>query len=243
MEGAKVLGEALDAGAAIEAVFAVEGTNEPVLDRVRNLGVPVHALVTGVMERITDTVTPQAVLAVASLANHTLGELRAGLLGGGFVVVGADLRDPGNAGTIIRSAVAAGAVGVVLCEGSVDATNPKAVRSSAGALFHVPVVAGADAASVVGELRSWGVRSWAAVAHRPKAAFYDRCDLSGPTALVIGNEAHGLSPALESIVDGVVSIPMAGHAESLNVAMAATVLCFEAARQRREPPISPRSLG
>ena len=235
VEGAKVLIEALDAGAQIEAVFVVDGTQDPVLTRALALGIPVHELAGGVMERITDTVTPQPILAVAVLENHTLADLRSALMLGGFVLVGVDLRDPGNAGTIIRSCEASGAVGVVLCEGCVDATNPKTVRSTAGALFHIPVVAAADPLSVLEELRNWGVRSWAAVANGAHAIPYDRCDLSGPTALLVGNEAHGLPANIDSAVDGALTIPMAGRTESLNVSMAATVLCFEAARQRRGP--------
>jgi TrmH family RNA methyltransferase len=144
---------------------------------------------------------------------------------GGFIVVAAGLADPGNVGTILRSAEAAGAGAVVLTEGTVDAFNPKVVRASAGALFHVPVVA--DAA--IGDLASLGVPLLGAVAEGGLA--YDRAPLDGACALVLGNEAHGLPPEL--VLDGFVSIPHRGRVESLNVAMAATILCFEASRRRR----------
>ncbi len=233
IEGAKVLSEALDAGAAIEAVYVVEGTADPVLDRALRLGVRVFDLAPGVMEKIADTVTPQPVMAVAPRPETTLEALEGPLRAGGFVVVGVDLRDPGNAGTVIRSAEASGAVGVVLCEGSVEATNPKTVRASAGALFHVPVVSAGSPEDVLETLRNWGVRMWATSVLGRGAVVYDEADLTGPTGIVMGNEAHGLSPQLAAAVDALVTIPMAGRTESLNVGMATAVLCFEAARQRR----------
>jgi TrmH family RNA methyltransferase len=144
-------------------------------------------------------------------------------------VVCADVRDPGNLGTVLRSAEAAGAAGVVCCDGTVDAYNPKCVRASAGALFHVPLVVGGEPGRVVDALRAGGRCCLGAVARRGTA--YTAQDLSG-SALVTGNEAHGLSPELEAQLDGFVHIPMEGRSESLNVGMACTVLCFEAARQR-----------
>jgi TrmH family RNA methyltransferase len=147
-----------------------------------------------------------------------------------LIVVCVDVRDPGNAGTILRSAEAAGATGVVCCDGSVDVFNPKTVRSSAGALFRVPVVAGGDAAEVLAELGRWGLTRLAAVARG--GVTYTDADLTGAVALVLGNEAHGLPGAIEESLDGRLTIPMAGRAESLNAGMAGAVLCFEAARQR-----------
>jgi TrmH family RNA methyltransferase len=153
-------------------------------------------------------------------------------------VVCAQVGDPGNLGTIIRSAGAAGAGAVVCCAGSVDVYNPKTVRASAGGLFHLPVVAGPDARDVVAHLRGWGLRCFGAGAHGELV--YSDVDLAGPTALVVGNETSGLTETLQSHLDGTLRIPMAGSIESLNVATAAAVICFEAARQRalaiaREP--------
>ena len=132
---------------------------------------------------------------------------------------------------MLRSAEAAGAGGVVCCEGSVDVFNPKTVRASAGAIFHVPVVCGGDPAEVLDRLGQWGLRRLGTTPHG--GVDYTVADLSGPVALVLGNEAHGLPPGLSDNLDGLVTIPMAGRAESLNVGMATAVLCFEAGRQRR----------
>lgn len=224
-----MLNEALDAGAEVEAVFAAPDAPAAILERAEAAGVPVHALASGVIERVAGTVTPQPVIATVPFVDVGLDALRPADL----VVVCVDVRDPGNAGTVLRSAAAAGAGGVVLCDGSVDVANPKTVRASAGSLFHVPVVAGGDPVDVLGRLGEWGLHRLGAVASG--GADYAAVDLVRPAALVLGNEASGLPDAIGTagVLDGQISIPMAGRAESLNVGMAAAVLCFEAARQRR----------
>jgi len=201
----------------IEAVFVEEG-----MSGVDAGGAPVHEVAPGVIARVTTTVTPQPLLAVAPRCDVPFGAL-AGRAS--FVLALAGLADPGNVGTILRSAEAAGADAVVLTEGSVDVFNPKVVRASAGALFHVPVVVDVPLA----RLGSLGVPLLGAVADG--GVPYDAAPLDQPCALVLGSEAHGLPDGLA--LDGLVSIPHAGRAESLNVAMAATVLCFEVARRRR----------
>jgi TrmH family RNA methyltransferase len=172
-------------------------------------------------------VTPQPVVAVVPYVDLPLASLR----GASMLVVAVDIRDPGNAGTILRSAEAAGAGGVVCCGGSVDVFNPKTVRASAGSLFHVPVVAGGSPVDVLQEVATWGVERLATVADGGRD--YADVDLTRPLAFVLGNEAHGLPADLASEIDATVTIPMLGRTESLNVGMAAAVLCFEAARQRR----------
>jgi TrmH family RNA methyltransferase len=217
IEGAALLAEALEAGAPVEAVFVGPGGLP-----VDGGGAPVHELAPGVVERVASTVSPQPVLAVVARTDVPWGAVAPTL---GFVVVAAGLGDPGNMGTILRSAEAAGASAVVVTEGSVDVFNSKVVRASAGALFHVPIVVDVP----VGVLGDLGVPLLGAVA--AGGVPYDEAPLERPCAVVLGNEAHGLPAGV--VLDGLVSIPHAGRAESLNVAMAATVLCFEAARRRR----------
>lgn len=233
VEGAKVLGEALDAGVRVEAVYAAPGAPADVLERAAGAGARVLDLAPGVLERVAGTVTPQPVIAVVPYVDVAIDELG----GADLVVVCVDVRDPGNLGTVLRSAEAAGAGGVVCCDGSVDVYNPKAVRASAGSLFHLPVVAGGDPAAVLERLGGWGLRRLGAVARH--GLDYVAVDLTGPTALVLGNEAAGLPGDLAGggLLDARVSIPMTGRAESLNVGTAAAVLCFEAARQRRSAPV------
>ena len=227
MEGARVVSVALASGAPVEAVFAGPGAPPDLLVQARNAHVPVHHLGPGVVERVADTVTPQPVMAVVG---HVDRELEA-LSNASSVLVCIDVRDPGNAGTVMRSAEASGAGGVIFCNGSVDVYNPKTVRASAGSLFHIPVVAGGDEAEVLQRIGDWGLQRLGAVPAGGRE--YSAVDLTVPTAFVLGNEAAGLSPRAEALLDGRLTIPMAGSSESLNVGMAATVLCFEAARQRR----------
>ncbi len=233
VEGVKVLGEALRAGAAIEAVYLDPAAAGPadlaVVDRCHAAGVRVFDLEPGVLGRITDTVTPQPVIAVVAAVEVDIDQV--GVDPPDLVVVCHDVRDPGNAGTILRSAEAAGAGAVIACSGCVDLFHPKTVRASAGTVFFVPVVNGGALPDVLDAVGAWGLRRLGTVSH--DGVDYLDADLSAPTALVLGNEANGLDAAALARLDGLVSIPMAGRAESLNVGMAAAVLCFEAARQRR----------
>ena len=195
--------------------------------RAAAAGVRVHELAPGVLERVAGTVTPQPVLAVAPMPDVVLDQAA----GTTLVVVCVDVRDPGNAGSVLRSAEAAGAGAVVFCRGSVDVFNPKTVRSSAGSLFHVPVVSGGDPVEVLQRLGEGGFRRCAAMARGGRP--YDEVDLTGPSAVIVGNEASGLPAEVQRHVDVAASIPMVGRAESLNVGVAAALLCFEALRQRR----------
>lgn len=234
VEGATLVADALDAGVALEAVFVAEDALDlPVVRRAEADGHRVHRLAPGVLERVAGTVTPQPVLAVARAGDVVLDQVRTARL----VVVCVDVRDPGNAGSILRSAEAAGAGAVVFCTGSVDVFNPKTVRASAGSLFHVPVVSGGDPLAVLERVGDWGFHRLATVARSGRP--YDEVDYAVPVAVVLGNEAHGLPAGLDAHLDQRVTIPMAGRVESLNVGMAAALICFEALRQRRSHPNRP----
>jgi RNA methyltransferase, TrmH family len=230
LEGPNVVTGALDRDAALQAVYLGYGARDafrPLVERVRDRGIPVVELKEGVLEKVGTTRTPQPVLAVAEHVTAPMDALgRDGLV---FVAVG--IGDPGNLGTLLRSAEAAGVAGVVCTANSVDVHNPKTVRSSAGALFGVTVVEDNDPMAVLATLGAGGRRRYATRAGAPTP--YDTVDLVSPCAVLLGNEAHGLDPALGDAVDAVFSIPMAGESESLNVAMAGSIVAFEAARQRR----------
>jgi TrmH family RNA methyltransferase len=216
LEGPKLLAEALAGGAQVDAVYVAEDGPSLALDVDPEL---VRILRAGVLERVADTVTPQPVLAVCRAVDVPL----AAIADASFVVVCIDVQDPGNAGTILRSAEAAGAGAVVFGGSSVDPFNPKTVRASAGSLFHVPVVVHPDP---LGHLTQ---RRLGTIAR--DGAPIEAVDLTVPVAVVLGNEAHGLPAG--AAIDEWVTIPMVGRSESLNVGMAAAVLCFEVARQRR----------
>jgi len=231
VEGTTAVSEALDAGVVLDTVYAAPGAPADLVDRAAAAGAVVARLAAGVLERAVDTVAPQP---VAALARQTDVPLVA-LAGATLVVVAVGLADPGNAGTLVRSARAAGVDGVVSCGGSVDVFNPKAVRAAAGSLFHSRVVSGGDPVEVLEQLGRWGMCRLGADTR--VGTPYDRVDLRRPVAFVVGNEAHGLPAGLHDHLDGTVTVPMAPGAESLNVGVAAAVLCFEARRQRgwRDP--------
>jgi TrmH family RNA methyltransferase len=232
VEGPELLAVALDAGAAVESVYvAPVGRTNPgvaaVVDRAFASGIRVFDLGPGVIERVADTVHPQPVLAVVGFSPGPVELVR----DVSMVMVLVDVRDPGNAGTMIRTADAAGVGAVIHCDGSVDPTNPKTVRASAGSIFHVPVVSGGDAGAVVELLKGWEFMTVGTVVR--EGVDYAEFDWRQRVALLFGNEASGLGEDLMGQLDHRVSIPMVGHAESLNVGVSASVLCFEALRQRR----------
>jgi TrmH family RNA methyltransferase len=204
-----------------------------------------------VLERVADTVTPQPVVAVLPML-PMLGE--PGALQpssrqpsslepapGSLVVVLVDVRDPGNAGTVLRAADASGCQAVLFAADSVDPYNPKTVRASAGSLFHLPLGVRTDPAGLAAELAAAGYRTLATVVR--DGDDYAGLDWSVPTALFLGNESSGLDPALIRELSGTLAIPMAGRAESLNVGVACAVVCFEALRQRRAGSSGPRSIS
>ena len=227
VEGAKNVAEALASSHPVEAVFAAPGADDQVLTAAARRGAVVHHVADGVLAQVLDAVTPQPEAAIVGVLDAPLDTLATA----GFVVVCVDVRDPGNLGTILRTAEAAGADGVVCCAGSVDLYNPKTVRASAGALFHLPVVAAGAPVEVLDRLAGFGLRRLGTEARHGRA--HTDVDLTRRVALVLGNEANGLPGEVGPSVDEWVTIPIHGRSESLNVGMAAAVVCFEASRQRR----------
>jgi TrmH family RNA methyltransferase len=232
VEGVKLVGEALQTGAVIDTVFvdseAAGVAERDVAAAAVRAGAELCELQPGVLSRASATVTPQPMAAIVRAVDIKLDDVPTSQRG--LVVVCAEVRDPGNLGTIIRTAGAAGVGVVVCCARTVDLYNPKAVRASAGVLFHVPVVVGGDAVEVLDHMEAWGLRRWGASARGDHV--HTEVDLTEPVALVAGNEAAGLADSLTAHLDGTLRIPMAAAVESLNVATTTAVICFEAARQR-----------
>ncbi|MHB8439555.1 MAG: TrmH family RNA methyltransferase [Acidimicrobiales bacterium] len=231
MEGVTLVAEALTAGAPVEAVFvdsAEAGRRElaELAARAHDAGTRVFELAPGVLERVADTVTPQPILAVVRMPDASIEDLRHAT----FVVVCVDVRDPGNTGAVIRAADAAGADAVVCADGTADPYNPKTVRASAGSVLHLPILHGLGVADALETLGGYGLRRVGAAAHGGSS--HDAVDLASPVAVVLGNEASGLADAAAALLDEQVTIPLSGRAESLNVSLAAAVLCFEVRRQR-----------
>jgi TrmH family RNA methyltransferase len=241
VEGPLLVREALVCGApVVEILASEEWLSDP--DRLDALEsghdpVPVVAVRAGVLERVLDATTPRPVAAIVERTTATLASVTAGR---GPVVVLAGVSDPGNAGSLLRSAEAAGAAGVVFTTGSVDPFSPKTVRASAGSVLRVPI-AEATLPETLIECRAAG--RTVISASQLATADLDHADLTVPVALVLGNESRGVEDVPTDLVDVEVSIPMQGAAESLNVAMAGTVLLFEAARQRRQARTDGRQAG
>ena len=229
VEGAQAAAEALAVGAA-DRVFHVPGSTgrvPSVVAQAQAAAIEVAAVSDAVMAHLTSAVTPQGLVAEARFIDVGVEDLPPDPA---LVPVLCAVRDPGNAGTILRSADAAGASAVVFTEGSVDVYNSKTVRASAGSLFHLPVVRDVPAEEAVAALRDRGAKILAASADG-EASVYE-ADLTGPTAILFGNEAWGLTRDARELAEGTIRVPIAGKAESLNLAAAAALILFESTRQR-----------
>jgi TrmH family RNA methyltransferase len=240
-EGPQAVREALTAGAVTELFGTVDGYGRAreLVEAANAADIPVWPVTEPALSSLAETVTPQGVVAVCRHVHHD--DLRHVLdESPGLVVVLAGIADPGNAGTVLRTADAAGANAVIFPDGTVDPYNGKCVRASAGSLFHVEVVRGGTAEAVVQALRAAGLTVFAADAHGP-VGLDEQADagaLAVRTAWVFGSEAHGLPEAVAALVDRRVSVPIYGLAESLNLAAAAAVCLYASARAQRHPGVS-----
>jgi TrmH family RNA methyltransferase len=224
VEGPTLVQELLDSDVGVVDVFHEPGA-DPVLVARAALVADVHEVLEGVLDAAGDAVTSQGVVAVATTPTHQLSTVT----DAAPVFVLDDVADPGNAGTLVRVAEACGFAAVLFTAGSVDPWSPKTVRASAGSVLRVPVITTGEGASVLDELRAGGRRCIGTRA--TDAPAYSEVTFPPSTAIILGNEAHGLSPSVYEHVDGWVRIPMAGQVESLNVAVAGSVLAFEVRRQ------------
>lgn len=199
-----------------------------ILQAARRAGIPIRATSPEVLATMCDTSTPQGLLAVCRHLHVPLEEI----LGAAprLLVVLTNVRDPGNAGTVIRGADAAGADAVIVGSSSVDVYNPKVVRSAVGSHFHLPVAVGVDIPSLLVRLRELSIATYAADGSGQRTVH--EVDLATPHAWVMGNEAWGLPPELLDACDEAVAVPIYGKAESLNLAMAATVCLFASGHAR-----------
>ncbi|MET8387986.1 RNA methyltransferase [Streptosporangium canum] len=237
-EGPQAVREALALEGVVVDLFATAEAEQRHADIVATAtaaGLAVHRASGEVMAELAQTVTPQGLLAVCRFVHVPLdGAVTADAR---LVAVLAHVRDPGNAGTVLRTADAAGADAVVFTDASVDPYNGKCVRASAGSLFHLPVTTGAPVAQAVQRLKDAGLRVLAADGAGKQTL--DDVDLSGPTAWIFGNEAWGLPEEILRLADEVVRVPIYGRAESLNLATAAAVCLYASARSQRAGSPSP----
>lgn len=229
IEGYRELTRAVEAGVGFDTLYACRslflGGNEP--DLLAAAGAPVVELGEAAFRKVSYRDRPEGLAAVARQFPTDLARLD--LSGAPLLLVVESIEKPGNLGTMLRTADAAGAAGVVVCDPTTDPFNPNVVRASLGTLFTV-ALAIASTAETIRHLRAGGVRTVATTPHTSRLLW--ESDLSGPCAIVIGSEQYGLSDAWLRAAGDRVRIPMAGHADSLNAAMAAGIALFEAVRQR-----------
>jgi TrmH family RNA methyltransferase len=233
-EGPQAVSEALATGAGMSDLFVTapaQSRHADLVARAEDAGVGVQLVSGEVMSELAQTVTPQGLLAVCDFVDVPLEQVTSGQPA--LVALLANVRDPGNAGTVLRAADAAGADAVIFADASVDVYNGKCVRASAGSLFHLPVVAGVRLSAAAAALRDAGLRILAADGQAATTLDDPRTQaaLGGPTAWLFGNEAWGLPDELIALADESVAVPIYGRAESLNLAAAAAV-CLYASAQR-----------
>jgi TrmH family RNA methyltransferase len=234
LEGFKLVEEALAAGAGIvECAVAAEvlaGPHAALVARLENGGTAVRVLAADVLGALSETQASQGILAIAR--RPAFDEERI-FRGTPLIVVGVGIQNPGNVGALLRTAEAAGATGAYLTTESADPLSWKALRGSMGSAFRLPHVTGARVEDVLASLSARGVTTVATAASADDGAAYDAMDFTGPVAFLFGNEGTGLPPDVAGLASRRVAIPMAPPVESLNVAVAAGIVLYEAARQRR----------
>ena len=226
--------EAIATPEAVEAVYfrwSEALDNRDLVTAAREAGVACFGVSEQNLATITDTVTPQGVVAVSRVIDRPLAEvIKPGV---SLVVICAQVRDPGNAGTVIRCADAFGADAVILSSDSVELYNPKTVRASVGSIFHLPVAVGVDLAEAIDACRAAGLQVYATDGEAGTDLTDLQSDLAKPTAWVMGNEAWGLPDEHRELADRAVAVPLYGHAESLNLATAAAICLYTSASTQR----------
>ncbi len=230
-EGRQAVREALALPGCVREVYAVPGRHEDLRADAERSGVPWFDAEESAVAALSDTVTPQGVVAVCAALDRPLEDVLPG--SPSLVVLCADVRDPGNAGTVIRCADAVGAEAVVLTGDAVDVHNGKTVRASVGSVFHLPLALHHDTAEAVAVLKARGITVLAADGSGESDLYAIDDLLRGPVAWLFGNEAWGLPPEVAALADRRVSIPIPGRAESLNLATAAAVCLYATHAARR----------
>lgn len=238
IEGLRILEEAIRSGLRFSSVFFRESAQSPAQRLLPQIGAQVETLL--LPDKLFDTLvpseSPQGVAALVRLKEFSLADLTERLHVGPIIVL-AGLQDPGNVGTILRSSEAFGSAGVILGEGTVSPFNSKVVRASAGSVFRLPIIHNhgkeklAKLEEICDLLRKQSVRLIATSSH--KGAPLDQADLKIPTAIFFGNEGSGLTRDLMAQMDESIAIPHTPQVESLNAGVAASIVLFEAARQRK----------
>jgi TrmH family RNA methyltransferase len=230
LEGPQGLKEALDRPKLIIELYATDEAVErypDLFERAENSRIEVQLVSEQVLKALTDTTTPQGVVAVCQQIDVSLQDIIAAKPK--LVALLANIRDPGNAGTVLRAADAAGADAIIFSANSVDVYNPKVVRSTTGSLFHLPFAVDVEIDDAIAALKAAGLQVFAANGGAEEIPALPTQTLAAPTCWVFGNEAWGFEPATLALVDKQVSVPIYGAAESLNLATAASICLYASA--------------
>lgn len=213
----------------ISKSFAAQSQAAALIKGVRS----VEVVTDEVFQALSDTQTPQGVLALVQQYHYELKDIlpASGQKENALIMILEHLQDPGNLGTILRAGEGAGVTGILMDHETADIYNPKVIRSTMGSVLRVPFVITDDLAGAVHDLKDRGVKVYAA--HLKGTRSYDQMDYHGPSAFMIGNEGNGLTQETAALADEYILIPMLGKVESLNAAVASSILMYEAARQRR----------
>lgn len=206
--------------------FLKDPANQKVLASVDHI----ETVTEEVLKAMSDTQTPQGVLAVVRQHRYSMADLKSPAAPALFMIL-ETIQDPGNLGTILRAGEGAGITGIIMDQNTADIYNPKVIRSTMGSVFRVPFLYTYDLHGTLKDLKKQGLRLYAA--HLEGKTDYDQEDYTKDTAFLIGNEARGLTVGTAALTDTYIKIPMSGQVESLNAAIASSLLMYEAARQRR----------
>ncbi|MFC4766940.1 TrmH family RNA methyltransferase [Effusibacillus consociatus] len=234
IEGIRLVEDALESQAPLETILVLDdliptGRLDRIVNGTHSLGIELIEVNQAVLEHVADTKTPQGVIAIGRQYQHNKEGLIASKTNPLYLVLD-NIQDPGNLGTMIRSADAVGAAGVFVGSGSVDLYNPKVIRATMGSLFHLPVIE-VSLRELFPLLRQHDVTVIGASTGAEEELY--AVDLTGGTAIVIGSEAHGISGEIRQQIDKWISLPMPGKAESLNAAIASSIILYETLRQRK----------
>ncbi len=232
VEGIRFVNDAIDNGQVISKVIVsdkLEGLNggSELIEKVKGVCSDISLVPEKLFKEVSDTQTPQGILAVLEKKQFDFQEV---IDKGNSVVILDCLQDPGNVGTIIRTADAAGISAVLMSKGCVDLYSPKVLRSTMGSAFHVPIFEGLNITETIQLLKQKGYKVIAS--HLSGKNNYFQEDLTGRSAIIVGNEANGISDETANMADSLVKIPMPGKAESLNASVAASIMIYEIVRQK-----------
>lgn len=225
IEGIRLIEEGIREGFVEYILYSSKLLDTNGAGRIQDSGVKMYEVSHDILKELCDTQNPQGAAAVAIKPENTSYNLK-----GDFLVVADGIQDPGNLGTIIRTSDAAGADGVIILKGTVDAYNSKTLRSTMGSVFHIPIICCDSIESLADNLKKSGFAIYASSLEGSEI-IYD-CDFKGRLAIIIGNEANGIPEEHIRLCTHKIKIPMAGRAESLNAASAAAIIIYEAVRQR-----------